>query len=134
MAAPLPACCQHYTSSPPLLPCSLWLNAEQQGPDHATKHVWVLCPELRQRFGLPDELPEELQQKLAASVKLPKKKPGAQPGHVLGWCDRGLLLPATPVGLPPAYLCHCCALRARGLLVRPTGVPQPCAAAGACPA
>lgn len=48
-------------------------NAEQQGPEHATKHVWVVKPALRERFGLPADLPAEIQEQLAASVKPPKK-------------------------------------------------------------
>ena len=58
-------------------------NAEQQGPDHATKQAWVVRPELRQRFGLPEELPEEVQAKLAASVKAPKRKLGERAWAVL---------------------------------------------------
>ncbi|KAL4857865.1 Bromodomain adjacent to zinc finger domain protein 1A [Chlorella vulgaris] len=32
-------------------------HAEQQGPEHATKQVWVVRPELRERHNLPHELP-----------------------------------------------------------------------------
>ena len=38
--------------------------------------VWVVKPELRQRYGLPDEVPEDIQAALAASVKAPKRKLG----------------------------------------------------------
>ncbi|KAL4440713.1 hypothetical protein ABPG77_000422 [Micractinium sp. CCAP 211/92] len=48
-------------------------NAEQQGPEHATKLAWVVRQQLRQRFGLPDELPAELEEQLEASIKPPKK-------------------------------------------------------------
>jgi hypothetical protein len=52
-------------------------NAEQQGPEHATKQVWVVRPELREQYGLPAEVPADVQEKVAASVKAPKKKLGA---------------------------------------------------------
>jgi hypothetical protein len=51
-------------------------HAEQQGPELATKQVWVVRPELRERYSLPQELPADIQDKLAASVKAPKKKLG----------------------------------------------------------
>ena len=41
-----------------------------------TPQVWVVKPELRQRFGLAEELPEDIQAALAASVKAPKRKLG----------------------------------------------------------
>jgi len=77
----------------PLCPSPLQ-NAEQQGPEHATKHVWVVKPALRERFGLPTELPSEVQEKLAASVKAPKQKKAAKQLGELG--GQALLL-ATPV-------------------------------------
>ncbi|PRW55979.1 DDT domain-containing isoform A [Chlorella sorokiniana] len=55
-------------------------NAEQQGPEHATKQVWVVKPELRQRYSLAEEIPEDIQAALAASVKAPKRKLEAPKG------------------------------------------------------
>lgn len=37
----------------------------------------MVKPELRQRYGLPDEVPEDIQAALVASVKAPKRKLGA---------------------------------------------------------
>ena len=51
-------------------------NASQQGPDNATKLVWVVRPELQQRYGLPAEIPADIQAELAASVKQPRKRAG----------------------------------------------------------
>ena len=62
------------------MPSPLLQNAEQHGPEHATKQAWVVKPELRERFGLPFELPEGVQAKLAASVKAPKLKLGERLG------------------------------------------------------
>ncbi|KAL4457501.1 hypothetical protein ABPG75_012366 [Micractinium tetrahymenae] len=59
--------------SRPLLRTYIIQNAEQQGPEHATKQVWVVKPELQRRFGLPAELPADIEEKLRASVKPPKK-------------------------------------------------------------
>ncbi len=39
--------------------------------------VWVVKPELRQRYSLAEEVPEDIQAALAASVKAPKRKLGA---------------------------------------------------------
>lgn len=57
-----------------LLRAYLLENARQEGPEHAAKAVWVVKPELTQRFGLPTEVPEDIQAVLAASVKAPKKQ------------------------------------------------------------
>ena len=54
--------------------CLLLQNAEQQGPEHATKLAWVVKPALRGRYGLAAELPAAVAEALAASVKPPKQK------------------------------------------------------------
>ena len=64
----------------PALPFTPWpQNAEQQGPQRASKLAWVVRPELRQQFRLPEELPADIQETLAASVKAPKPE-GAPKG------------------------------------------------------
>ena len=80
---------------PPLL---LPQNAEQQGPEHATKLAWVVKSELRERFGLPSELPEDVQAKLVASVKAPKRKLGEPLGSTFRhrWLAADVL-PGQPV-------------------------------------
>jgi hypothetical protein len=51
--------------------------APAPGPEHATKRVWAVRPELAARLGLPAALPPALDAELAASVKPPaaKKRP-----------------------------------------------------------
>ncbi|PSC69056.1 DDT domain-containing protein [Micractinium conductrix] len=60
--------------SRPLLRTYIIENAEQQGPEHATKLAWVVKPALRGRYGLAAELPAAVAEALAASVKPPKQK------------------------------------------------------------
>ena len=70
--------------SRPLLRTFLLENAQQEGPEHATKLVWVVRQELRQRYSLPEAVPPQIHQQLEASVRVPKAKGSGKGGSKEG--------------------------------------------------
>lgn len=87
----------------------------------------MVKPELRQRYGLPDEVPEDIQAALAASVKAPKRKLGGLcSGSGCGWLTVGGVCWGPMASLPSSVKGPSAGWVARGRLIERGLLCRPC--------